>query len=65
MSHVIQAPSIGCTTRSASTWLSKLAAYMRLRRRRRTHSVERIPAHLRRDIGVDPLHRRLKNLPYC
>ena len=64
MSHVIHAPSAGCTARSMSTWLSKLTAYMRLRRRRRTHSVERIPAHMRRDIGIDRLHRRLKNLPY-
>lgn len=62
MSHILQAPSTGRTARPTSAWLSKLMAYIRLRRRRRAHSVEKLPAHLRRDIGLDRLHRRLK--PY-
>lgn len=63
MTDIIQVPSTG-RRRHTATLFSRLIAYIRLRRRRHSHSVERIPAYLQRDIGIDPLHRRLKNLPY-
>jgi hypothetical protein len=63
MTDIVHAPSAGRTERHTATWLSKLQAYIRLLRRR-THSGERLPAYLERDIGLDRLRRRLKDVPY-
>ena len=64
MTDIVHAPLTGGTKVHTAPWLSKLMAYIRLRRRRRAHSVDRLHAHLRRDIGLDWLRRQLKDVPY-
>jgi hypothetical protein len=60
MTDIVHAPLTGGTKVHTAPWLSKLMAYIRLRRRR----AGRLPAHLERDIGLDWLRRQLKDVPY-
>ena len=63
MTDIVHAPLTGRTKVHTATWLSKLMAYIQLRRRR-GRSAGRLPAYLERDIGLHRLRRQLKDVPY-